>query len=126
MPKNVEWGRLSDYRLKSGWVLHESGQHLDAVFNFQQAIEFMLKAVIASEGLSTPPKTHDLLELAALGKIPADAPQRRILDEVHDVSVPLRYPDNLDEALEAYTYEEVERIGKETEAFIQWLKRRPS
>jgi hypothetical protein len=71
-----------------------------------------------------PPKTHDLLELAALGNVPADTPQCETLNEVHDVSVPLRYPDNLDEALEAYSYEEVQRIGKRTEEFLQWLKQK--
>jgi len=107
--------------MRSARVLHESGQHLDAVFNFQQAIEFMMKAIITIQSKQNPPRTHDLLELAGLlGFIPPA--QRLILDELHDVSVPLRYPDDLDEALEAYTYEEVKRIGEETEKLLQWLK----
>ena len=66
--------------------------------------------------------SRSLLELAAL--LPKELPstQQRILDELHDVNVPLRYPDDLDEALAAYTYEEVTRIGKETEELLKWLK----
>jgi len=117
-----QWKRLSDYRMQSANVLHESGQHLDAVFHFQQSIEFMLKAVIARQSSQHPPRTHDLIELATLLKKPLPADQLKILDELHDVSVPLRYPDDLDEALEAYTDNEVGRIGEEAEKLIQWLK----
>ena len=119
-----EWVRLSEYRVKSANVLHESGQHLDAVFNFQQAIEYALKALIIHQSKENPPRTHDLLELAALLSEKLPFPQQKILDELHDVSVPLRYPDDLDEALAAYTDEEVKRIGLETEELLKWLKQK--
>ncbi len=101
MTKSVEqWIRLSEYRLKSAHVLHESGQHLDAVFNLQQAVELMMKAWVANRTQKNPPKTHDLIELAGL--VEAIPPtQRHVLEELHDVRVPLRYPDDFDEALEA-------------------------
>lgn len=125
MTKPAEhWLRLSEYRVRSAKILHESGQHLDAVFNFQQAIEYMLKAVIFHQRNKNPPRTHDLLRLIAELSEPVPPTPLRILDELHDVSVPLRYPDDLDEALEAYTYEEVKRIGLETEELLQWLRQK--
>ena len=118
-----QWAKLSSYHVRSAQVLHESGQHLDAVFHFQQAIELMLKALIQQQG-TKPSKTHDLLELAACLTKPIPAEQVRILDELHDISVPLRYPDDLDEALESYTYDEVKRIAHDTEELLQWLKQK--
>jgi HEPN domain-containing protein len=120
-----QWVQLSEYRLRSAHILHESGQHLDAVFHFQQAIEYLLKAVVARQG-QTPPRTHDLLELAGLLSETLPAPQLKTLDELHDISVPLRYPDDLNEALEAYTYDEVKRIGDDSEGLLKWLKQKLS
>jgi HEPN domain-containing protein len=110
--------------MRSAKVLHESGQHLDAVFNLQQSIEFMLKALIAHRSQIVPPKTHDLLELLSASKETFPAEQMKILDELHDISVPLRYPDDLDEALESYTYDEVSRINREVEELLSWLKQK--
>lgn len=110
--------------MRSAKVLHESAQHLDSVFNLQQALEYMLKAVITHRTQKAPPRTHDLLELVVVinEKVPPE--QIRILDELHDVSVPLRYPDDLDEAIEAYTYDEVKRISHDVEALLLWLKQK--
>ena len=71
-----------------------------------------------------PPRSHDLLALAALLQEEFPEKQMKIIDELHDVSVPLRYPDDLDEALEAYTYDEVKRIGENTQELIEWLKQK--
>jgi len=64
------------------------------------------------------------LALAALLQEEFPEKQMKIIDELHDVSVPLRYPDDLDEALEAYTYDEVKRIGENTQELIEWLKQK--
>jgi HEPN domain-containing protein len=123
MTKSVEqWARLADYRMRSAAVLHESGQHLDAVFHLQQAIEYLLKGLLQNQGLQPLPKSHDLLELLGLWKQKVPEAQRKIIDELHDISVPLRYPDDLDEAIQAYTYEEVKRISEETQTLLKWLK----
>lgn len=102
----------------------ESGQYLDAVFHFQQSIEYMLKALLSAQEGKDPPREHDLLELTGRLKTAIPADKLKIVDALHDVSIPLRYPDDFDEALESYTYEDVKRIGQDTEELLRWLKQK--
>ncbi len=121
-PKAERWTKLADYRFRSATVLMESGQNLDAVFHLQQSLEYVLKALLASQLIEPIPRSHDLLELASLVKPSITGEHALLLADLHDVSVPLRYPDDLAEALEAYSYERVLALHQRTKGFMEWSK----
>lgn len=119
--RTAQWVQSARYRLKSAKLLLQGHQFVDAIFHCQQSIELMLKALLSEQEEADPPREHDLLKLSNRLKFPLPPLQKQITGELHDVSVPLRYPDDFVETVESYREEEAQRIYRETQELLQWL-----
>src|SRR5271166_3436245 len=102
MKKRTEqWVDSAEYRFSSAKVLLIGKQYIDSVFHCQQAIELMVKAILSEQQEQDPPRDHDLLKLCSKLKWPLPPEQKKIIDELRDVSVPLRYPDDFFDTFES-------------------------
>lgn len=87
------------------------------------SIEKALKAHYVKEFKTNPPKTHDLDYLSEKIKIEFPYDKMRFVDQLNDLSVPTRYPDELKKILKEYNKKRTERILKLSKELLQWLKK---
>ncbi len=123
MKSNKEWLKQANYDLDTAEAMLKTGRLLYAVFMCHLAVEKTLKALWVEKISETPGKTHDLIFLAEKLNLHLPAEFDDFLEELNDVSVPTRYPDELDRVLREFTAEKTQAIFKRTQEFIRWLKK---
>jgi HEPN domain-containing protein len=118
------WLELCDDNLITAKWLLEGKRYLDMAFFCHQITEKALKAVVASISEEAPPKIHDLKKLAKLGKILDNFSEEQLafLVELDPFNIEARYPDYKANIAKTLTLEKCERIIKETEGFLCWIK----
>jgi HEPN domain-containing protein len=87
------WIARAEYDLETARAMLQTCRYLYVGFMCQQTVEKALKAVIAKNGVF-PPKIHDLIRLAELGKLSdiLSDDQNHLLDELYPLSIEARYP----------------------------------
>jgi HEPN domain-containing protein len=109
-----------DYRVAE--VLAESEEPLDDAicFHCQQAAEKLLKALLVAAGVS-PPRTHDLEELASL--LPSSEPLLAQIEDacayLSELAVIPRYPVHVD----LRSVGRADRARRELENMLAWAQR---
>lgn len=88
----------------------------------QLSSEKMLKGLYAKKFKQNPPRTHDLVYLSEKIKMKFPPYHWNFLEELNDLSVPTRYPHNIENLLKQYNQKRTEEVLKKTKEFIQWLK----
>jgi HEPN domain-containing protein len=124
MGKNSgEWLKQAEYDLGTAEAMLQTGRLIYAVFMCHLAVEKTLKAIWVNKLSQTPGKTHDLIFLSE--KLGLDLPSELadFLEELNDVSVPTRYPDELDRVLREFTPERTKAILHLTQDMIKWLRK---
>ena len=58
------WATQSRYDLETAKAMLDAGRYLYVLFCCQQAVEKMLKALIAKRTKALPPRLHNLMRLA--------------------------------------------------------------
>ena len=106
------------------WLLHGK-RLLHMAFFCHQITEKALKAVVANVAEEIPPKIHDLIKLAAKSDIYDRLSEKQLsfLEELDPFNIEARYPDYKAKIEETLTDEKCERILKETEDFLCWIKK---
>lgn len=127
MPENKfkpseEWFAQADYDLGSAEAMFNSGRYIYTIFMCHLSIEKILKGLFAKKFEKDPPKIHDLIYL--LKKIELELPCRHqdFLKTLNEVSVPTRYPDELEKLLKEYRQEEAQKLLNQTKELLLWLK----
>ncbi len=117
--KNWISAALDDMR--SAEALHAAGQSRGALFHIHLAIEQMLKALICEEK-GEAPRSHLLIGLASMidREIPDDL--MLLINELNDVSVLARYPDDIEELRASLTALEIEAYLRKTKELFEWLQ----
>lgn len=119
-----EWAKQSQYDIDTARSLLKSKRRIYCVFMCHLALEKMLKAVFAKKKGTYPPHTHDLLFLAGQGEIVfADETQSYFVEELNGLSIPTRYPDQLQSMLKRFTPKKTEEIYHSTKKVLSWLKK---
>ena len=116
-----EWFKQADYDLGTAEAMFRCRRYIYAVFMCHLCLEKTLKGLIAKRG-EIPPKSHDLVYL--LEKIGIDLPEGHaaFLEMLNEVSVPTRYPDELDRLVAQYPRKRtVEILGSCREVY-KWLR----
>ena len=100
--------------------------YLHAGFFCHLAVEKGLKALIASITADIPPKTHDLARLAEKSGILDDLTEKQLdfLGELSPLNIEARYPEYKARINEKLTLEVTERLFRETEEFLCWIKQK--
>ena len=92
--KSAYWTDLADYDIETARAMLQTGRYLYVGFMCHQAVEKVLKAVIAGAGAS-PPKIHGLMKLARQGEIynSMNEEQKDLLDTLDPLNIATRYPE---------------------------------
>ncbi len=120
------WIEMAEYDLETARHMLVTGRYLYVVFMCHLALEKMLKAHVTEVTQAVPPRSHDLIFL--IRKSNLDLPQSYLefVGKINNVSIPTRYPADLQRALREYTKDVVRHYLEQTEEVLQWLKRHPN
>ena len=119
------WFNLCDEDLITAKWLLDGKRLLHMAFFCHQIIEKALKATVASVTGEIPPKTHDLKKLAKYGNVFNSFSDKQLdfLIEIDSFNIEARYPDYKIKIEETLSDEKCEKILKETEVFLCWIKK---
>jgi HEPN domain-containing protein len=112
-----DWAELAQSDLRAARGLLDLALPGQAIFHCQQAVEKLLKALIAEYGAS-PPRIHDLLELAETARVELGPAEQSLLTRLSDQAVASRYPGTAGR----YTEEQVRQLLQATEQVFSWLR----
>ena len=126
MSDNVEYwlGLCGEDMITAKWLL-AGKRFLHMAYFCHQIAEKALKAVVANVTGKAPPKIHDLIKLAAKSNVYGNLSEKQLsfLEELGPFNIEARYPDYKAKIEETLTNEKCERIFKETEDFLCWIKK---
>jgi HEPN domain-containing protein len=115
------WLALADYDLETARLMLASGRYLYVIFLCHLALEKSLKAHVSEATKAFPPKTHDLIALIKFSGLSLPQDDLEFVGKVNAVSIPTRYPDDLQRTIRAYPEPVARAYLEKTEAVIQWL-----
>ncbi|MBI3583851.1 MAG: HEPN domain-containing protein [Nitrospinae bacterium] len=119
-----EWFKQASYDLDTAGAMFETGRYIYTIFMCHLSIEKALKGLYTKQLKKPPPKTHDLNYLSELINLNLSDELQKFLDGLNDLSVPTRYPDELDKLLKQYKKDRVEKMLTQTEGLLLWLKKK--
>lgn len=117
-----EWSRQAEYDMETAGAMLDSGRYIHCVFMCHLSIEKALKALYAKRLGKNPSKTHSLVYLAQ--SIHLDLPEqtKEFLETLDDVSVPTRYPEELEKLIKEYSKDRTKDILDKSKKALRWLK----
>lgn len=118
-----EWLKQADYDIKTAEIMFDNKRYFYAVFMCHLSIEKALKGIYLDRLKEIPPKTHNLVYLVE--KIKMLLPEN-LYDSVfalNRVSVPTRYPDDIQRMLKDYNEERTKKVIESGKEVLQWLKK---
>ena len=116
------WAEQARYDLATARAMMESGRYLYVLFCCQQAVEKMLKALIAKRTQDLPPRLHQLMRLAEAAGIIVEEKRADFLRELSAYYIQTRYPEEI-VGMGSEVKEGVAReILMQTEEVILWLE----
>jgi len=118
----MEWFKQADYDLETAEAMLKTGRYIYTVFMCHLSIEKALKGLYSKKFEKGSPKIHDLSYLTK--KIELKIPEllQGFLEDLNDLSVPTRYPDELENLLKQYKKDRTEKILIQTKELLLWLK----
>jgi len=116
-----EWFKQAEYDLDTAAAMLRSRRYIYTVFLCHLCLEKALKGVLSRQG-QAPLRSHDLIFL--VGKTTAPVPERHaeFLEMLNEVSVPTRYPDELDRLVAQYPRKRAADILEQSREVHAWLK----
>lgn len=119
-----EWSRQAEYDMETAIAMLDSGRYIYCVFMCHLSIEKSLKALYAKKLGKNPSKTHSLVYLAQ--SLHLDLPEKikDFLEILDSVSVPTRYPEELEKLIKEYTENKAKNILDESRETSRWLKQK--
>ena len=102
--------------------MFKGGRNIYAVFMCHLAIEKIIKGVYSKIIGNDPPKTHDLVYLSEMTNLNLTEDFTKFLDSLNDLSVPTRYPDELEKLIVQYDKKRTKIIINQTKDLLQCLK----
>jgi len=119
-----EWSSQAEYDMETAIAMLDSGRYIYCVFMCHLSIEKSLKALYAKKLGKNPSKTHSLVYLAQ--SLHLDLPEKikEFLEILDSVSVPTRYPEELEKLIKEYTENKAKNILDESREASRWLKQK--
>ena len=116
------WLERSNYDLETAKAMLDAGRYLYVAYMCQQAIEKLLKAIIAQHGKENLP-IHNLNRLAELAELRRDlaAEQVDLLAELTAYNIEARYGDYKESLSEVVDTQKANALYAQTKGLFQWL-----
>jgi len=118
-----EWFAQAVYDTAAAEDMFAAGRYIYTVFLCHLAVEKALKAFYARKFRKNPPKIHNLNYFCEAAGLVLEKKMEDFIDNLNDLSVPVRYPDELDRLLREYTEEETKNVLEKTKELISCLER---
>ena len=121
-----QWLRIAASDMVSVEILHRAGQDLHAMFFLQQAVEKTMKALIARETQTAPPRIHNLHTLANLCGLNLERERDRVhlLEVLNGYYTESRYPGEWEPDMPTVTSAEAAAYIGRAKELIEWLKQK--
>lgn len=116
-----EWFKQADYDLDVARYMVEGDRRTYAVFMAHLAVEKGLKGLFQERIESVPPRTHNLVYLAERIGLTVPDDLLDALATLNQMSVPTRYPEELDALLRQFTPERTEILLQQATRLLSWL-----
>lgn len=116
-----KWAERAVYDLDTARAMLESKRYLYVLFCCQQAVEKMLKAVIAKRSQELPPRLHQLVRLAERAQVPLNEEQADFLRELSTHYIQSRYPEEIEDISSQVSVQQAQQVVKRTEEVVRWL-----
>lgn len=118
-----EWLRQADYDMDTAEYMYKGGRYMYTVFMCHLATEKALKGVYQKKLESIPPRIHNLLYLMEKTQVQPPADLQKMIIFLNRLSIPTRYPDDLQRMMKDYTQEKTGEILESSKEVLQWLKK---
>ncbi|MFA6612547.1 MAG: HEPN domain-containing protein [Dehalococcoidales bacterium] len=118
-----EWSKQSSYDFETAEAMFKTGRYIYTVFMCHLAVEKSLKAIYANKFKKDSSKTHDLIYLVKKVELELPSQHRDFLEDLNDLSVPVRYPEKISSLLKQYKKEHIKELLKKTRELLLWLKK---
>jgi len=118
-----EWFKQADYDLKSAEVMFKGGRYVYVIFLCHLGLEKFLKGLYVRRFKKNAPKVHNLFYFTKELEIELPEDLSEFVDELNALSVPTRYPEELDNLVKKYKKAKASRIIKKTQELLLWLKK---
>ncbi len=115
------WAEMARYDLETARAMLKSGRYLYVLFCCQQALEKMIKGVMAERTDELPPRIHNLMRLADGAGLEIDENRADFLRELSAYYIQTRYPEEISALSREVTADLAHRILVSTEENMQWL-----
>lgn len=116
-----QWAEQARYDLDTARAMLDSGRYLYVVFCCQQAVEKMLKAVIAERSGQCPPRLHNLLRLAEHAGVELDRSQTVLMEDLSRYYIQSRYPEEIPALSRGLDRQRGQQVLNQTEDVLRWL-----
>jgi HEPN domain-containing protein len=120
----IEWFKQAEYDLETAEALFSSGKFIYTIFMCHLSIEKALKGLYSKNFQKSPPKTHNLNYLYELIQLNLEEDIQEFIDILNDLSVPTRYPDELERLLKDYDRNNTQNILERTKVLLSCLKKK--
>ena len=114
------WAERARYDLETARAMLASERFLYVLFCCQQAVEKMLKGLIAKRKDESPPRVHNLVRLAEFSSLELDEERADFLRELSGYYIQSRYPEEVRLAARAGRELAAEVLAT-TEEVMEWL-----
>lgn len=116
-----EWFKQAEYDLGTANAMFRSRRYIYTVFMCHLCLEKTLKGLIAADG-RVPVKSHDLIFLLDRSGMLLPKQHVEFLEMLNDVSVPTRYPDDLEHLITQYPRKRTKDIVDQCREVFEWIK----
>jgi len=123
--KVAYWLDLCDDDLLTAKALLQSKRLLHMGFFCHMIVEKSLKAAVAKQTDTIPPKIHDLPKLANLGGLwdTLSDEQKELIKTLIPLQIETRYPEYKERIASTLSVEFCQKLLTETEGFLCWIKK---
>jgi len=118
-----EWLKQAEYDLETAMDMFKTGKYIYTVFMCHLSIEKALKGLYAKKFKKDPPKIHNLNYLCEKVQLNFSEDLQDFIDNLNDLSILTRYPDELERILNDYTSEATKEILEKTKELLLCLKK---
>jgi len=116
-----QWAAQSLYDIETAKAMLDAGRYLYVLFCCQQAVEKMLKALIAKRTRELPPRLHNLMRLAEVAALTIPEDTAPLFRRLTDFYIASRYPEELEAATWNVDASQVQQTYVATEEVLRWL-----
>lgn len=116
-----QWAEQAQYDIETARAMFDSGRFLYVLFCCQQAVEKLLKGLIAKRTNEFPPRLHNLMRLAEHAGLELETDGVVLMRELSGYYIQTRYPEEIEKISRGISRELARDILTKTEDATQWL-----